>query len=421
MRFRPLIAHRWRSVRLFARHGAPLLMIPLLLLAGCSSAKSTATARSTPSAQVTPTASVPIGPTATFVPLVSKPLSWQSTAELPPAPRPAFVASSDGATAYFCEPSSDNLSGPTAQGVAAHIWRTSDRGAHWPRQANVPVTLDRNECQIIIDSTDPSVAVAVLSFRPRGGGAGGPNPTSYLNYATENGGATWRQLQASQPYGMEALATRNGVVYALREVPQQSPLTSQLWSSTDDMATWRALGTHIGADLNALWLDPSSGSLLVQSGDDHPKALWKSTDGGQTFTQLFQNEVGFVARIPAGASMWTICGVSYDAAPTDEQTALRCSTDGGATWQIRSDPGVAQIPADGFIYWTQVFGIAADGSLLAIASQGDTPSLYQLPAGANAWIALGNIDPYATILYGDGPGNGVIWQFSSKASTTLVP
>ncbi len=418
MTITPLRTPDRRSTRYRARTGMPALLL-LLLLAGCASTRAVPTVHSSPTSSTV--ASVTPLPAATFVTLVSKPLSWQPAAMLPPAPRPAFVAPSDGSTAYLCQPSSDDQSGPTAQGVPAQVWRTSDRGAHWLRQTDVPVALDRNECQIVVDSFDPSVAVAVLAFRPQAGGAGGPDPTSYLDYATRDGGASWRLLPATTPYGMLQMATRQGVTYALREVPQGGPQTALLWSSTDGMTTWKPLGTKIGADLNTLWLNPANGALIVQSGGDQGKTLWKSTDGGLTFTQIRQNNEGFVAAIPTGAGDWTICGIDYDAAPTDEQIALRCSIDSGATWQIRSDATVAPIPVDSFVYWTQIFGIARDGSLLAILSQGDTPALYRLPAGASAWIALGSINPYATVLYSAGPDNGVIWQFASGASTTLVP
>lgn len=401
--------------------GVPI--VALLLLAACSSTGAAPKTQASPHV-TTPGLSVTPAATATVAPLVSQPLSWQPTAASPTVTRPAYVAPTDGNTAYLCQPSDDDLSGANAPGVPAKIWSTHDRGAHWLRQADVPVAVNRNDCQIVVDALNPNTAAVVLDLRLRGSGGGGGDPTTTLNYATLDGGASWRLLPASDPYAMDQLATRNGVTYALRSVLQGNAVTTHLWSSADGMRTWVELGMQIPTELGALWLNPATGALLVDGTDfDRSHTLWKSEDGGKTFSELALTDTrGFVAQIPIGATDWTICTATYDVQSlTNQENALTCSTDGGATWQTRSDASTAALPVDDFTSWTGLLAIAKDGSLLGVVSQGDTPALVRLPAGASAWLSLGSASPYATFHYGGGPGNGVIWQFASRASTSLVP
>ena len=283
--------------------------------------------------------------------------------------------------------------------------------------ADVPVTVNRNNCQIIVDALNPKTAVVVLDLRPRGSGGGGDDIATTLNYLTQDGGATWRLLPASPPYAIEQLATRGGISYALRMVLQGNVVMSHLWTSADGMRTWTQIDAQIPTELDALWLNPANAAILVDGTDfDRSHTLWKSVDDGKTFTKLALTvSRGYVAQIPAGATDWTICSTTYEA------STLTCSTDGGSSWQTRSNLTLAALPLEDFVNWTRLLAIAEDGSLIGVISQGDTPSLVRLPAGATAWVALGSTNPYATFLYGAGPGNGVVWQFTSEVNTALLP
>ena len=147
-----------------------------------------------------------------------------------------------------------------------------------------------------------------------------------------------------------------------------------LFKSTDGGESWASATQASGpGDVLALAIDPSNPSTIyaVQDGSggfsaDDPNAplVWRSTDGGETWTQ---------ASFPGLSDVIVSGGLFYDArtpgmlyAITTGETALVFrSLDGGVTWQEITDGpppcwsnGVVVDPAPGGgLYWATNHGL----------------------------------------------------------------
>ncbi len=252
-----------------------------------------------------------------------------------------------------------------------------------------------------------------------------PN-TAYAGFAssglwkTTDGGTTWTPLGDNLP----TLAI--GCIKIDPENPDRMWMgTGEGWGNTDAIhgvgllastdagATWNqtgySYGMNTGRDVFAIDYNPATGTLVL--GADN--GLWRSTDGGATFTQLYTlGQWKDVKMKPGSTSVWYACSHQ------GPEFGFFRSTDDGATWtnQTNGTPttGVnnnrfAVTPANPeLILW----GIAkTDGSMLGLwksTNGGDSftqvntgnPNQY----GGQGWYDLTiSIDPQdANKVFGGG-------------------
>jgi hypothetical protein len=356
--------------------------------------------------------------------LPTQPLDWRQVGALAATGTVAFA--SDGESAYKCAISDD-----TRGNSILNIWRTSNRGAHWIPAREVPNDPTVNGCQLVVDASDPSFAA--LAWQPRGGGAG----DSYTGLMTTvDGGVTWQATPANPFVHIDQLDSRNGLIYAIRETADSSDSVAyHLWASSDRMRSWRQVDQGMPAAVAGFWLHPDgSGILMVVSGGANAIAsqLWSSPDGGATWRQLSVpgglpsymparfttggvRPNGIVARSVQGQFHICVANVTEGApAQNSPSSNVRCSTDGGATWQARTMPPIAAS--------TNIF---AGVNLVAVTSEGalfvsGAGVLYRLTTNASQWQSLGPLAE-AVVFYCPSPGAGILWGAPSPFGVPADP
>ncbi|MDE3213006.1 MAG: glycosyl hydrolase [Bacteroidota bacterium] len=182
------------------------------------------------------------------------------------------------------------------------MWRSDDGGRNW---RHIGLDDSRHIMRIVIDPYNPDIVwVAAL------GHLFGPSSERGI-YKTTNGGKTWKRvLFVDDHTGGGELVMEPGnprVLYA---------------------ATWRVLRTPYGFESGG------KGS-----------ALWKSTDGGETWKNLNHQE-GFPADGPVGNIGIAVSATEPDrvyALVESRKGGLFRSEDGGMTWKrVSTDPNIRQ-------------------------------------------------------------------------------
>ncbi|HEY7022043.1 MAG TPA: hypothetical protein VH349_13065 [Ktedonobacterales bacterium] len=345
-------------------------------------------------------------------------ITSESLAFTPPA-----VAPSDGNMIYLCV-------APAQGETNAHIYITRDRGQTWtrggdllvgaspPSSGNTPVF----KCSIGIDATRPDTAIVDVVW-DRGANASGQNTSLISSFASIDYGVHWRKLVfSSHPFFLgPQLASHSGATFAFwaGADPESKP---GLWVSYDQMMSWQALPVPSDATVNAFWLNPSTGALLLtaflqgRSGE----SLFTSVDGGVRWTQLPTPSLAqlvWTIQAPQGEGPWQMCG---SAAPPDDSeqprgNTLICSNDGGQTWITRPALNLPKNSLNTSRFATAgILALTSDGA--ALATSGATDHIYRLTAGDTIWQDLGpEPAPFTNpgIMYFPTPTGGTILMFST--------
>jgi photosystem II stability/assembly factor-like uncharacterized protein len=218
------------------------------------------------------------------------------------------IAPSDENIVYASE-GENTMRGNVSEGISG-IWRSDDAGKTW---RNIGLKDGRHIIRIIIHPRNPDIFWAAVV-----GHLFGPNEQRGV-YKTTDGGKTWkRTLYVNNQTGISDLVMEPGnpnVFYA---------------------GTWRVIRT------------PYS----LESGGDG-SGLWKSTDGGETWTSLTKAK-----GMPGG--VWGIVGVAVAPSNTDKVYALienqagglYMSANGGESWTLQSSDNNIRQRA---WYYTKVF------------------------------------------------------------------
>jgi hypothetical protein len=329
----------WRGVAAVASVVLVVGLLAFVLSSGLSQRggpppTGTATAVTTPTLTTTPV------PTLTGSTIVPGPqLSWRAVQGYPSsASRPPTVAPSDGDVAY-------TFASPLQGGTQAQSFVTRDRGATWTRAGTIAVGSPPStqtgakpfdlQGSIVVAADDPAVAVTSTVWLQIG--ANGPI-SLFSNSVTFDYGVHWQAIPGHAIFSQ--LATYQGRIHGQRMTELAGGTNPVLYVSTDHMATWQSIDGNVQGQVEAFWLAPSSGVLLVEVGGHgiSGEIIFTSSDGGANWTKLPTPQLGdssqqWVVQAPTGNTPWHICGVVQPTLGNGpgggaQPATMTCSADG---------------------------------------------------------------------------------------------
>jgi hypothetical protein len=314
---------------------------------------------------------------------------------------------------------------------AAALHRSDDGGSTW-----VPVASDLPSGTVFLGFVaDPLEAGVLYGATPQG-----------MVYRSTSFGVHWTGVQAENSHvGLGALVISPArTLYAL-------PVSfSPLLTSTDRGVTWTPLPSPANALFTALAADPASPSVLIGTGSVLPilsagpfHGTFKSTDGGQTWTELDTAPAlddGLAPEAPTSALIApSPNGRAY--VGTAGGPGVVASQDGGATWSLANQglaaATVAKITPDPFSPATLYAGLdlglarsgdrgttwaAANVGLTSLAALGPEP-VHDIAADPSAPAVLSlTLDPRVpATLYAATLGGGAFALDLDAAAPAGVP
>ncbi|QSQ22596.1 exo-alpha-sialidase [Pyxidicoccus parkwayensis] len=199
----------------------------------------------------------------------------------------------------------------------------------------------------------------------------------------QNGGNLW--VMAAMKNGtLLAVASRNGA-YQL----QRSTDGGLTWGNAVSLGNYRAFGPHSFAELGSTWFFLEYQTFTSAN---TPIRLWASTDGGATWSvrsTLTAHRHGYSLFVDATTgALWATMGSS------NAQTAVLRSTDGGRNWTAiysgYAANGVAgAVQSDGSLLLGQSTLFAPEyPKLLRLFPSGRVDALLQLPGPAYSFMPV---------------------------------
>ena len=162
-----------------------------------------------------------------------------------------------------------------AGGIGLH--RSRNAGRTW-QGLGLPggVVEGRSIEQILIDPVREGV-VYVRTYAPVGPGIVGP-----FNYRTLDAGRTWQPLPGFHRRGAGlAVAPSDGTLYAWG--------VDGIFVSKDAGSTWQRVRRSLPARISTWAVDPEQSDVIWIGNED--SGVWRSTDGGRSFTFLERGEL----------------------------------------------------------------------------------------------------------------------------------
>ena len=218
------------------------------------------------------------------------------------------IAPSDEQIVYAGE-GENTMRGNVSEGLGG-VWRSDDAGRSW---RNIGLKDGRHIIRLVVHPRNPDIVWAAVV-----GHLFGPN-TERGVFKTTDGGRTWKRT-----------------LYVNDQTGASDLVIDPVDPNTLYAGTWRVIRT------------PYS----LESGGEG-SGLWKSTDGGETWTSLTTSK-----GLPKG--VWGIVGVAVAPSNPDKLYALIenadgglfASSDAGATWTLQSNDNNIRQRA---WYYTKVF------------------------------------------------------------------
>ncbi len=245
--------------------------------------------------------------TASSIPGV--PLSWKF----------AYVAAIDANTAWIAMYDSSNVSG-------GGVFKTTNGGATWSPQ-NIGFTTGSFPKIIYFFDANDGICV------------GNPKDGYWEVYTTSNGGTNWTRVPQSNFPPLSANEIQTFHFY--------SSASNSFWfmfsdaiiefggffRTTDRGQTWERKFINNGVPALPVFKDPNNG--LMGRFVPNPQ-LFKTTDGGDSFTQILPYNLGFVggfiAYAPGTPGGYMITSGNYPGFPTTPGSAY--TLDNGITWNL---------------------------------------------------------------------------------------
>jgi photosystem II stability/assembly factor-like uncharacterized protein len=180
-----------------------------------------------------------------------------------------------------------------------------------------------------------------------------------------------------------------------------------IWKTTDGGTYWQnvsdgylhtaAVGAIAVADADPNVIYAGMGECCIRGDVSHGDGVYRSTNGGQTWTHLGLEDTRHIARIrihPHNPDLVYVAALGHAYGPNNQRGVFR-STDGGTTWDhilFRSDQAgtidLSMDPRNPRILYAAVW--EARRTPWSLSSGGPDSSLYKSSDGGETWTELTN-------------------------------
>jgi photosystem II stability/assembly factor-like uncharacterized protein len=333
-------------------------------------------------------------------------------------------------------------------------WKTTDGGSNWAPMTDGKITTSSIGSLAVCQSNPDVVYIGGGETQLRGNIIQGDGV-----YKTSDGGVKWdhlADLRDSQAIArLRVHPTNCDIAYAavLGQIYNEHPQRG-IFKTTDGGKTWRRTlfrdAKTGGVDLS---IDPKNPNVIFaalweahrtpwsMSSGGPGSGLFKSTDGGDTWTEISKNP-----GLPTG--LWGKVGVSvsgadgnrvYTIIENEAAGGLYLSDDAGATWKLVNDNRNMRQRA---FYYTRVNADPVDKDTVYVlnvqffksADAGKTTTTIRVPHGDNHDLWISSTDNQRMVEANDGSANvtwngGQTWtgqdiptgQFYNVVTTRHVP
>lgn len=229
-------------------------------------------------------------------------------------------------------------------------------------------------------------------------------------WQTTDAGRTWQPLfdeQAVGSIGAIAVAPSNPqIVYAgtgARADRDRANRGGGIYRSADGGRTWTRLGLTSTQHIARIAVDPRDADRVLvavlgsPSSADAERGVFRSIDGGRTFARVLSggSDTGAAdvvldpsAASIAYASLWHVRRRPWDGeAVSGSESGVYKSTDEGVTWRRLDTPAAASGPFTGRL--TLAVAPSDSTRVFALASGGPGAGLYVSTNGGERWTAAG--------------------------------
>lgn len=303
------------------------------------------------------------------------------------------------------------------------LWKTTDGGTTWRAVADKALKTSSVGAVAVAESNPDVVYVGMGETQLRGNIIQGDGV-----YKTTDGGKTWTHAGLAETMAISRIRihpTNPDVAYvaALGNPYAASPQRG-VFRTKDGGKTWdRVLFRDEKTGAVDLSMDPGHPDVLYAglwevnrtphslSSGGPGSGLFKSTDGGATWTELTKNP-----GLPAG--VWGKVGVSVSpvdpqrvyAIVENENGGVFLSDDGGATWKLANDERRLRQRA---FYYTRIYADTKARDTVYVLNTGfykstdagKTYRTYRVPHGDNHDLWIAPNDPLRMINANDGGAN----------------
>lgn len=295
-----------------------------------------------------------------------------------------WIAANDGLTGLVV-----NCVTFRQDGLAVHagcegmgFFTSQDEGDSWvasSRGINMVKVTD-----VVVDDLDPNLILVSFTSLNSGG-----------VFITEDGGTSWNaapNLVDQRAQSVTVEGTGGEVIYAAMEGPVTPETPEGIYKSTDGGQSWTCTGPHGPAYLNNLFykvvMIEDGTSELLAGGRGYvanlPSRLFRSTDGGDNWVQVYQgDQYSSVMDFAVAPQNSTVCYAAVDhSGGMNGLGGVLKSIDGGASWSevdngfsagSRNCRTVAVDSVDSDTAYTTIYG---DG-------------VYKTTDGGNSWLMTG--------------------------------
>jgi hypothetical protein len=277
-------------------------------------------------------------------------------------------------------------------------------------------------------AVDPANAATHWFIASEGGGI----------WETTNGGASWMprtDSEATLGTSAVALAPSNPLVLYAGAANFYAVVVGLL-KSTDGGASWQIMAPTVFPDqtffhFTTIKVHPGDpDTVLVETSEVyHPGGVFKSTDGGVTFSNTLRGN-GTALQVDPGNFNHQYAAIRNNFTGFDNSyNGVYRSTDGGNTWQPISGPWnivaeggdvkVALAPSDANVIYVSVPGQSTWRTTNAWAA---VPAWTALPADpvANHSFEVTIVDPADPAIFYGGAGGADFYRFQNNAWTSII-